>query len=285
MDELNSAIQRLSEGFVEFNGNNIAEVETAVGNAVVLYQQLIADAAASWNEASPSMQANMVGLIEQAQAAMQEQVGVFREAGGYIPTELAQGANEYAYVLPESIQKIVDQAAQYASANGTPFLNSGQTWDFLMAAGIVSNGQTVSDATQQVADQAAESGKQTSNQGGNETGQGFGSGYESGVTSSGPGMAQSTTAAVSNATSGAQGVAASGGQQVGYTIGTNTDGSLKISASSMPSTMKGVVGDTISAGDSAASGAGTVGETAVNSAAGAITSSSGLLSTAFSWND
>lgn len=56
-----------------------------------------------------------------------------------------------------------------------------------MAAGIVSNGQTVSDATQQVADQAAESGKQTSNQGGNETGQGFGSGYESGVTSSGPG--------------------------------------------------------------------------------------------------
>lgn len=37
------------------------------------------------------MQANMVGLIEQAQAAMQEQVGVFREAGGYIPTEIANG--------------------------------------------------------------------------------------------------------------------------------------------------------------------------------------------------
>lgn len=94
-------------------------------------------------------------------------------------------------------------------------------------------------------------------------------------------MEQSTKTAVDNATSGAQGAAASGGQQVGYTIGTNADGSLKISASSMPSTMKGVVGDTISSGDSAASGAGTVGETAVNSAAGAITSSSGLLSTAF----
>lgn len=281
MDELNSAIQRLSDGFVEFNGSNIAEVESAVGNAVSLYQQLISEAAASWNEMSPSMQANMVGLIEQARAAMQEQVGVFREAGGYIPTELAQGANEYAYVLPESIQKIVDQAAQYASANGTPFLNSGQTWDFLMAAGIVSNGQTVSDATKQVADQAGEAGKQTATQNGGETAAGFGDGYSSRMPSTEAEMEQSTKTAVDNATSGAQGAAASGGQQVGYTIGTNADGSLKISASSMPSTMKGVVGDTISSGDSAASGAGTVGETAVNSAAGAITSSSGLLSTAF----
>lgn len=282
MDELNSAIQRLSDGFVEFNGSNIAEVESAVGNAVSLYQQLISEASASWNEMSPSMQANMVGLIEQARAAMQEQVGVFREAGGYIPTELAQGANEYAYVLPESIQKIVDQAAQYASANGTPFLNSGQTWDFLMAAGIVSNGQTVSDATKQVADQAGEAGKQTATQNGGETAAGFGDGYSSRMPSTEAEMEQSTKTAVDNATSGAQGAAASGGQQVGYTIGTNADGSLKISASSMPSTMKGVVGDTISSGDSAASGAGTVGETAVNSAAGAITSSSGLLSTAFS---
>lgn len=282
MDELNSAIQRLSDGFVEFNGSNIAEVESAVGNAVSLYQQLISEASASWNEMSPSMQANMVGLIEQARAAMQEQVGVFREAGGYIPTELAQGANEYAYVLPESIQKIVDQAAQYASANGTPFLNSGQTWDFLMAAGIVSNGQTVSDATKQVADQAGEAGKQTATQNGGETAAGFGDGYSSRMPSTEAEMEQSTKTAVDNATSGAQGAAASGGQQVGYTIGTNADSSLKISASSMPSTMKGVVGDTISSGDSAASGAGTVGETAVNSAAGAITSSSGLLSTAFS---
>ena len=282
MDELNSAIQRLSDGFVEFNGSNIAEVESAVGNAVVLYQQLISDAAASWDEASPSMQANMVGLIEQAQAAMQEQVGVFREAGGYIPTEIANGANEYAYVLPESIQKIVDQAAQYAAANGTPFLNSGQIYDFLMASGIISNGQAVSDATKQVADQAGEAGKQASNQNGNEAGQGLGDGFSGGVKSSEPEMKQSTETAVRNATSGAQGVAASGGQQVGYTIGTNADGSLKVSASSMPSTMHGAVGDTISAGDSAAAGAGAVGETAVNSAAGAITSSSGLLSIAFS---
>lgn len=282
MDELNSAIQRLSDGFVEFNGSNIAEVESAVGNAVVLYQQLISEAAASWDEASPSMQANMVGLIEQAQAAMQEQVGVFREAGGYIPTEIANGANEYAYVLPESIQKIVDQAAQYAAANGTPFLNSGQIYDFLMASGIISNGQAVSDATKQVADQAGEAGKQASNQNGNEAGQGLGDGFSGGVKSSEPEMKQSTETAVRNATSGAQGVAASGGQQVGYTIGTNADGSLKVSASSMPSTMHGAVGDTISAGDSAAAGAGAVGETAVNSAAGAITSSSGLLSIAFS---
>lgn len=282
MDELNSAIQRLSDGFVEFNGSNIAEVETAVGNAIVLYQQLIADAAASWTEMSPSVQANMVGLIEQAQAAMQEQVGVFREAGGYIPTEIANGANEYSYVLPESIQKIVDQAAQYAATNGTPFLNSGQIYDFLMASGIISNGQAVSDATKQVADQAGEAGKQTATQNGGETAAEFGDGYSSRMPSTEAEMEQSTKTAVDNATSGAQGAAASGGQQVGYTIGTNADGSLKISASSMPSTMKGVVGDTISAGDSAASGAGTVGETAVNSAAGAITSSSGLLSTAFS---
>ena len=282
MDELNSAIQRLSDGFVEFNGSNIAEIESAVGNAVSLYQQLISEAAASWNEMSPSMQANMVGLIEQARAAMQEQVGVFREAGGYIPTELAQGANEYSYVLPESIQKIVDQAAQYASANGTPFLNSGQTWDFLMAAGIVSNGQTVSDATKQVADQAGEAGKQTATQNGGETAAGFGDGYSSRMPSTEAEMEQSTKTAVDNATSGAQGAAASGGQQVGYTIGTNADGSLKISASSMPSTMKGVVGDTISAGDSAASGAGTVGETAVNSAANGLTASGGMLTKAFS---
>lgn len=281
MDELNSAIQRLSDGFVEFNGSNIAEVESAVGNAVSLYQQLISEAAASWNEMSPSMQANMVGLIEQARAAMQEQVGVFREAGGYIPTEIANGANEYAYVLPESIQKIVDQAAQYAEANGTPFLNSGQIYDFLMASGIISNGQTVSDATKQVADQAGEAGKQTATQNGGETAAGFGDGYSSRMPSTEAEMEQSTKNAVDNATSGAQGAAASGGQQVGYTIGTNTDGSLKISASSMPSTMKGVVGDTISAGDSAASGAGTVGETAVNSAANGLSASGGMLTTAF----
>ena len=282
MDELNSAIQRLSDGFVEFNGSNIAEVETAVGNAIVLYQQLIADAAASWTEMSPSVQANMVGLIEQAQAAMQEQVGVFREAGGYIPTEIANGANEYSYVLPESIQKIVDQAAQYAATNGTPFLNSGQIYDFLMASGIISNGQAVSDATKQVADQAGEAGKQTATQNGGETAAEFGDGYSSRMPSTEAEMEQSTKTAVDNATSGAQGAAASGGQQVGYTIGTNADGSLKISASSMPSTMKGVVGDTISAGDSAASGAGTVGETAVNSAANGLTASGGMLTTAFS---
>lgn len=282
MDELNSALQRLSEGFVEFNGNNIAEVETAVGNAVVLYQQLISEAAASWDESSPSMQANMVGLIEQAQAAMQEQVGVFREAGGYIPTEIANGANEYAYVLPESIQKIVDQAAQYAAANGTPFLNSGQIYDFLMASGIISNGQAVSDATKQVADQAGEAGKQTSNQKGNEAGQGFGSGYEGGVASSGPGMTQSTTTAVNNASSGAQGAAASGGQQIGYTLGTNADGSLKVSMSSMPSTASGVVSDTISAGDSTATGAGVIGDTITQSASNSLTASGSMLTTAFS---
>ena len=282
MDELNSAIQRLSDGFVEFNGSNIAEVETAVGNAIVLYQQLIADAAASWTEMSPSVQANMVGLIEQAQAAMQEQVGVFREAGGYIPTEIANGANEYSYVLPESIQKIVDQAARYAATNGTPFLNSGQIYDFLMASGIISNGQAVSDATKQVADQAGEAGKQTATQNGGETAAEFGDGYSSRMPSTEAEMEQSTKTAVDNATSGAQGAAASGGQQVGYTIGTNADGSLKKSASSMPSTMKGAVGDTISAGDSAASGAGTVGETAVNSAANGLTASGGMLTTAFS---
>ena len=282
MDELNSAIQRLSDGFVEFNGSNIAEVETAVGNAVALYQQLIAEAAASWNEMSPSMQANMVGLIQQAQAAMQEQVGVFREAGGCIPTEIANGANEYAYVLPESIQKIVDQAAQYAAANGTPFLNSGQIYDFLMASGIISNGQAVSDATKQVADQAGEAGKQTSNQKGNEAGQGFGSGYEGGVTSSGPGMTQSTKTAVNNASSGAQGTAASGGQQIGYTLGTNADGSLKASMSSMPSTASGVVSDTISAGDSTATGAGVIGDTITQSASNSLTASGSMLTTAFS---
>lgn len=282
MDELNSALQRLSEGFVEFNGNNIAEVETAVGNAVVLYQQLIAEAAASWDESSPSMQANMVGLIEQAQAAMQEQVGVFREAGGYIPTEIANGANEYAYVLPESIQKIVDQAAQYAAANGTPFLNSGQIYDFLMASGIISNGQAVSDATKQVADQAGEAGKQASNQNGNEAGQGLGDGFSGGVKSSEPEMKQSTETAVRNATSGAQGVAASGGQQIGYTLGTNADGSLKVSMSSMPSTASGVVSDTISAGDSTATGAGVIGDTITQSASNSLTASGGLLTTAFS---
>lgn len=282
MDELNSAIQRLSDGFVEFNGSNIAEVESAVGNAVVLYQRLISEAAASWDEASPSMQANMVGLIERTQAAMQEQVGVFREAGGYIPTEIANGANEYAYVLPESIQKIVDQAAQYAAANGTPFLNSGQIYDFLMASGIISNGQAVSDATKQVADQAGGAGKQTSNQKGNEAGQGFGSGYEGGVASSGPGMTQSTTTAVNNASSGAQGAAASGGQQIGYTLGTNADGSLKVSMSSMPSTASGVVSDTISAGDSTATGAGVIGDTITQSASNSLTASGSMLTTAFS---
>lgn len=280
MDELNSAIQRLSDGFVEFNGSNIAEVESAVGNAVSLYQQLISEASASWNEMSPSMQANMVGLIEQARAAMQEQVGVFREAGGYIPTELAQGANEYAYVLPESIQKIVDQAAQYASANGTPFLNSGQTWDFLMAAGIVSNGQTVSDATKQVADQAGEAGKQTAQTNSPESGKVWTQGFASGVSGSTAQGQQATTKFVNDSTAAGTAAAQNGG--IGTAIGNKATGELTFMSPQLAAVMQSAVQNMNSAGESAASDAGTVGETAVNSAAGAITSSSGLLSTAFS---
>lgn len=280
MDELNSAIQRLSDGFVEFNGSNIAEVESAVGNAVSLYQQLISEAAASWNEMSPSMQANMVGLIEQARAAMQEQVGVFREAGGYIPTELAQGANEYSYVLPESIQKIVDQAAQYASANGTPFLNSGQTWDFLMAAGIVSNGQTVSDATKQVADQAGEAGKQTAQTNSPESGKVWTQGFASSVSGSTAQGQQATTKFVNDSTAAGTAAAQNGG--IGTAIGNKATGELTFMSPQLAAVMQSAVQNMNSAGESAASDAGTVGETAVNSAAGAITSSSGLLSTAFS---
>ena len=280
MDELNSAIQRLSDGFVEFNGSNIAEVESAVGNAVSLYQQLISEASASWNEMSPSMQANMVGLIEQARAAMQEQVGVFREAGGYIPTELAQGANEYAYVLPESIQKIVDQAAQYASANGTPFLNSGQTWDFLMAAGIVSNGQTVSDATKQVADQAGEAGKQTAQTNSPESGKVWTQGFASSVSGSTAQGQQATTKFVNDSTAAGTAAAQNGG--IGTAIGNKATGELTFMSPQLAAVMQSAVQNMNSAGESAASDAGTVGETAVNSAAGAITSSSGLLSTAFS---
>lgn len=280
MDELNSALQRLSEGFVEFNGNNIAEVETAVGNAVVLYQRLIAEAAASWNEASPSMQANMVGLIEQAQAAMQEQVGVFREAGGYIPTEIANGANEYAYVLPESIQKIVDQAAQYAAANGTPFLNSGQIYDFLMASGIISNGQAVSDATKQVADQAGEAGKQTAQTNSPESGKVWTQGFASGVSGSTAQGQQATTKFVNDSTSAGTAAAQNGG--IGTAIGNKATGELTFMSPQLAAVMQSAVQNMNSAGKSAASDAGTVGETAVNSAAGAITSSSGLLSTAFS---
>lgn len=280
MDELNSAIQRLSDGFVEFNGSNIAEVETAVGNAVALYQQLIAEAAASWNEMSPSMQANMVGLIQQAQAAMQEQVGVFREAGGYIPTEIANGANEYAYVLPESIQKIVDQAAQYAAANGTPFLNSGQIYDFLMASGIISNGQAVSDATKQVADQAGEAGKQTAQTNSPESGKVWTQGFASGVSGSTAQGQQATTKFVNDSTAAGTAAAQNGG--IGTAIGNKATGELTFMSPQLAAVMQSAVQNMNSAGESAASDAGTVGETAVNSAAGAITSSSGLLSTAFS---
>lgn len=280
MDDLNSAIQRLSDGFVEFNGSNIAEIESAVGNAVALYQQLISEAAASWTEMSPSMQANMVGLIEQAQAAMQEQVGVFREAGGYIPTEIANGANEYAYVLPESIQKIVDQAAQYAAANGTPFLNSGQIYDFLMASGIISNGQAVSDATKQVADQAGEAGKQTAQTNSPESGKVWTQGFASGVSGSTAQGQQATTKFVNDSTSAGTAAAQNGG--IGTAIGNKATGELTFMSPQLAAVMQSAVQNMNSAGKSAASDAGTVGETAVNSAAGAITSSSGLLSTAFS---
>lgn len=280
MDDLNSAIQRLSDGFVEFNGSNIAEIESAVGNAVVLYQQLISEAAASWTEMSPSMQANMVGLIEQAQAAMKEQVGVFREAGGYIPTEIANGANEYACVLPESIQKIVDQSAQYAAANGTPFLNSGQIYDFLMASGIISNGQAVSDATKQVADQAGEAGKQTAQTNSPESGKVWTQGFASGVSGSTAQGQQATTKFVNDSTAAGTAAAQNGG--IGTAIGNKATGELTFMSPQLAAVMQSAVQNMNSAGESAASDAGTVGETAVNSAAGAITSSSGLLSTAFS---
>ena len=229
---------------------------------------------------SPSMQANMVGLIEQAQAAMQEQVGVFREAGGYIPTEIANGANEYAYVLPESIQKIVDQAAQYAAANGTPFLNSGQIYDFLMASGIISNGQAVSDATKQVADQAGEAGKQTAQTNSPESGKVWTQGFASGVSGSTAQGQQATTKFVNDSTSAGTAAAQNGG--IGTAIGNKATGELTFMSPQLAAVMQSAVQNMNSAGKSAASDAGTVGETAVNSAAGAITSSSGLLSTAFS---
>lgn len=280
--ELRNALATLQSDIVKFTGDNKAQVDQATEDMAAAFKTFADSTAKSWSTLGEDAKRTQIAALQSMQTIFQSQLEQFTQTGAEIPQFLSNGALSNAAVLPESIRQVIESARQVVQAMGFEMATDADAWDFLMGNSILENGQAVSDATKQVADQAGEAGKQASNQNGNEAGQGLGDGFSGGVKSSEPEMKQSTETAVRNATSGAQGVAASGGQQVGYTIGTNADGSLKVSASSMPSTMHGAVGDTISAGDSAATGAGAVGETAVNSAAGAITSSSGLLSIAFS---
>ena len=280
--ELRNALATLQSDIVKFTGDNKAQVDQATEDMSAAFKTFADSTAKSWSTLGEDAKRTQAATLQSMQTIFQSQLEQFTQTGAEIPQFLSNGALSNAAVLPESIRQVIESARQVLQAMGFEMATDVDAWDFLMGNSILENGQAVSDATKQVADQAGEAGKQTSNQKGNEAGQGFGSGYEGGVASSGPEMTQSTTTAVNNASSGAQGAAASGGQQIGYTLGTNADGSLKVSMSSMPSTASGVVSDTISAGDSTATGAGVIGDTITQSASNSLTASGSMLTTAFS---
>lgn len=278
--ELRNALATMQSDIVKFTGENKAEVDQATEEMGAAFSKLADTTAQSWSTMGEDTQRVQAATLQAMQVSLQSQLEQFIESGAEIPQFLSNGALSNAAVLPESIRQVIESARQVLQAMGFEMATDAAAWDFLMGNSILENGQVVSDATKQVADQAGEAGKQTAQTNAPESGQVWTQGFASGVSGSTAQGQQATTKFVNDSISAGKAAAQNGG--IGTAIGNTTAGELTFMSPQLAAIMQSSVQNMNSAGESAASGAGTVGETAVNSAAGAITSSSGLLSTAFS---
>ena len=278
--ELRNALSTMQSDIVKFTGENKAEVDQATQEMGAAFSKLADTTAQSWSTMGEDTQRVQAATLQAMQVSLQSQLEQFIESGAEIPQFLSNGALSNAAVLPESIRQVIESARQVLQAMGFEMATDADAWDFLMGNSILENGQVVSAATKQVADQAGEAGKQSAQTNGPEIGQVLTQGIVSSVSGSTAQGQQATTKFVNNSTAAGKAAAQNGG--IGTTIADTATGELTFMSPQLAAVMGFAVQNSISSGESAASGAGTVGETAVNSAAGAITSSSGLLSTAFS---
>lgn len=278
--ELRNALATLQSDIVKFTGDNKAQVDQATEDMSAAFKTFADSTAKSWSTLGEDAKRTQAATLQSMQTIFQSQLEQFTQTGAEIPQFLSNGALSNAAVLPESIRQVIESARQVIQAMGFEMATDADAWDFLMGNSILENGQVVSAATKQVADQAGEAGKQSAQTNGPEIGQVLTQGIVSSVSGSTAQGQQATTKFVNDSTAAGKAAAQNGG--IGTTIADTATGELTFMSPQLAAVMGFAVQNSISSGESAASGAGTVGETAVNSAAGAITSSSGLLSTAFS---
>ncbi len=278
--ELRNALATLQSDIVKFTGDNKAQVDQATEDMAAAFKTFADSTAKSWSTLGEDAKRTQIAALQSMQTIFQSQLEQFTQTGAEIPQFLSNGALSNAAVLPESIRQVIESARQVVQAMGFEMATDADAWDFLMGNSILENGQVVSAATKQVADQAGEAGKQSAQTNGPEIGQVLTQGIVSSVSGSTAQGQQATTKFVNDSTAAGKAAAQNGG--IGTTIADTATGELTFMSPQLAAVMGFAVQNSISSGESAASGAGTVGETAVNSAAGAITSSSGLLSTAFS---
>ena len=278
--ELRNALATLQSDIVKFTGDNKAQVDQATEDMAAAFKTFADSTAKSWSTLGEDAKRTQIAALQSMQTIFQSQLEQFTQTGAEIPQFLSNGALSNAAVLPESIRQVIESARQVVQAMGFEMATDADAWDFLMGNSILENGQVVSVATKQVADQAGEAGKQSAQTNGPEIGQVLTQGIVSSVSGSTAQGQQATTKFVNDSTAAGKAAAQNGG--IGTTIADTATGELTFMSPQLAAVMGFAVQNSISSGESAASGAGTVGDTAVNSAAGAITSSSGLLSTAFS---
>ena len=277
--ELRNALATMQSDIVKFTGENKAEVDQATEEMGAAFSKLADTTAQSWSTMGEDTQRVQAATLQAMQVSLQSQLEQFIESGAEIPQFLSNGALSNAAVLPESIRQVIESARQVLQAMGFEMATDAAAWDFLMGNSILENGQVVSDATKQVADQAGEAGKQTAQTNAPESGQVWTQGFASGVSGSTAQGQQATTKFVNDSISAGKAAAQNGG--IGTAIGNTTAGELTFMSPQLAAIMQSSVQNMNSAGESAASGAGTVGETAVNSAANGLTASGGMLTTAF----
>lgn len=278
--ELRNALATLQSDIVKFTGDNKAQVDQATEDMAAAFKTFADSTAKSWSTLGEDEKRTQTAALQSMQTIFQSQLEQFTQTGAEIPQFLSNGALSNAAVLPESIRQVIESARQVIQAMGFEMATDADAWDFLMGNSILENGQAVSVATKQVVDQAGEAGKQSAQTNGPETGQVLTQGIVSSVSGSTAQGQQATTKFVNDSTAAGKAAAQNGG--IGTAIVDTTTGELTFMSPQLAAVTRFAVQNSISSGESAASGAGTVGETAVNSAAGAITSSSGLLSIAFS---
>lgn len=278
--ELRNALATLQSDIVKFTGDNKAQVDQATEDMAAAFKTFADSTAKSWSTLGEDAKRTQIAALQSMQTIFQSQLEQFTQTGAEIPQFLSNGALSNAAVLPESIRQVIESARQVVQAMGFEMATDADAWDFLMGNSILENGQVVSVATKQVADQAGEAGKQSAQTNGPEIGQVLTQGIVSSVSGSTAQGQQATTKFVNDSTAAGKAAAQNGG--IGTTIADTATGELTFMSPQLAAVMGFAVQNSISSGESAASGAGTVGDTAVNSAAGAITSSGGLLSTAFS---
>lgn len=277
--ELRNALATMQSDIVKFTGENKAEVDQATEEMGAAFSKLADTTAQSWSTMGEDTQRVQAATLQAMQVSLQSQLEQFIESGAEIPQFLSNGALSNAAVLPESIRQVIESARQVLQAMGFEMATDADAWDFLMGNSILENGQVVSDATKQVADQAGEAGKQTAQTNAPESGQVWTQDFASGVSGSTAQGQQATTKFVNDSISAGKAAAQNGG--IGTAIGNTTAGELTFMSPQLAAIMQSSVQNMNSAGESAASGAGTVGETAVNSAANGLTASGGMLITAF----